>query len=70
MDLLEDSSRVFMWVSPVPQSLLDRYGLVQRFCKENRRKFRDVLVYQKNYHLSDMDKRFIDYLVQVKRELV
>lgn len=70
MDLLADSSRVFMWVSPVPQSLLDRYGLVQRFCKENRRKFRDVLVYQKNYHLSDMDKRFIDYLVQVKRELV
>ena len=70
MDLLADGDNVFMWVSPVPQVLLDRYGLVQRFCKENQRKFRDVLVYQKNYHLSDLDKLFIDQLVKMKRQLV
>jgi DNA-binding transcriptional LysR family regulator len=70
MDLLAESTNVFMWVSPVPEPLLKRYGLVQRFCKENQKKFRDILVYKKNYSLSKMDKLFLDELIKVKRNLI
>lgn len=69
MDLLSQSPLTFMWVSPVPQRLLDRYGLVQRDCCENDRKYRDLLIYKNHYHLSPIDAAFIDELMKVKREL-
>ena len=36
-ELLSRNSDTFMWVSPIPQELLDRYGLIQRVCPENTR---------------------------------
>ena len=69
MDLLSASPNTFMWVSPVPERLLKRYGLVQKCCAENTKKFRDVLVHKKNYNLSAIDNLFIDELVKVKRQL-
>ncbi|MGI5825527.1 MAG: LysR family transcriptional regulator [Bacillota bacterium] len=70
MDLLAESGDVFMWVSPVPDQLLKRYGLVQKVCRENQKKFRDILVYPKDYSLSALDKTFIDELIKIKRQLV
>ena len=69
MDLLAQSPDAFMWVSPVPQRLLDRYGLVQRDCPENGRKYRDLLIHKQDYRLTDADKAFIDELMRVKRSL-
>lgn len=70
MDLLAESKNTFMWVSPVPKRLLDRHGLVERDCAENERRYRDLLIYKKGYHLSPVDKAFIDELIKVKRELM
>ena len=69
MDLLSQSADAFMWVSPIPRRLLDRYGLVQRDCPENKRTYRDLLIRKKGYRLTDADKAFIDELMQVKRSL-
>jgi len=69
MDLLTEVPDTFMWVSPIPQRLLDRYSLVQRICAENDRKYKDVLIYKKDYHLSQVDKLFIDELMKIKRNL-
>ncbi|MEA4912323.1 MAG: LysR family transcriptional regulator [Oscillospiraceae bacterium] len=69
MDLLSEARDTFMWVSPVPQRLLDRYSLVQRPCAENTRRYKDVLIYKQGYALTDADKLFIDKLMQVKRTL-
>ncbi len=61
-ELLARNDDCFMWVSPVPKDLLDRYGLVQRECPENKKVYRDVLIYKNGYTLSKLDKMFIKEL--------
>ena len=58
-DLLSENPQTFMWISPVPDKLLKRYGLVQRKCAENQKIYRDVLVYRNGYKLTALDNAFI-----------
>ena len=58
-----------MWVSRVPDALLERYGLVQRTCEQNRRVYKDVMIYRKDYKLSELDNEFIDELCRVRRKI-
>ncbi len=69
-ELLAQNSETFMWVSPIPDSLLRRYGLVQRVCEENKRVYKDVLIYRKDYSLTQLDKLFIEQLIKSKREIL
>ncbi len=69
LDLLSESVNTFMWASPIPRRLLDRFALVQRECPDNKKLYRDVLIRKKDYILTDTDKQFIDTLVSVKRSL-
>lgn len=69
-ELLTQNSETFMWVSPIPKALLDRYGLIQRCCDENQRVYKDVLIHRKDYTLSDFDNWFIEELVKAKREML
>lgn len=64
-DLMAQNDQTFMWMSPVPDILLQRYNLVQRVCPDNQRKYRDVLIHRKDYRLSDLDKEFIRQLTSV-----
>ena len=57
--LLSENPDTFMWVSPVPEKILARHNLVQRECPDNTKIYKDVLIYRKNYELSDLDKKFI-----------
>ncbi len=57
--ILKTVPDTFMWVSPVPQPLLDANNLAQVKVKGAEKPYKDVLVYRKNYHLSDFDKEFI-----------
>lgn len=68
MELLSSNKETFMWVSPTPDNLLERFGLVQKRCSENHKKYRDVLIYKEGYKLSELDKGFIDALVTAKRK--
>ncbi len=67
-ELLAENLDTFMWVSTIPGKLLKRYGLVQRVCAENNKIYKDVIIYKKDYTLSEMDKAFITELCRVKRE--
>ena len=69
-DLLCENPQTFMWVSPVPQKLLDRYGLVQRKCSENQKVYRDVLIHRKDYTLTSLDHAFITELCMSRRKYV
>ncbi len=69
-ELLSQNPETFMWVSPIPKALLDRYNLIQRGCKNNRRIYNDVLIYPKGYTLSDLDTRFIEELFKTKEEMI
>lgn len=67
-DLLSVNPETFMWVSPAPKSLLERYHLVQRKCAENKKVYKDVLIYKNGYKLSKLDQQFITELCASKRK--
>lgn len=67
-DLLSENPDTFMWVSPAPQKVLDRYNLVQRKCDDNKKVYKDVLIYKNGYKLTKMDKQFITELCESKRK--
>ena len=69
-ELLSQNPETFMWVSSIPQKLLQRYGLTQRVCEENRRVYKDVLIYRRDYTLSSLDNLFIEQLVKAKRDVI
>ena len=69
-DLLSENSETFMWVSPASQKILDRYGLVQKKCVDNKKVYKDVLIFRDGYKLSTLDKEFITALCDAKRKFL
>lgn len=69
-ELLEQIPTTFMWVSSVPPSLREKYGLVQRSCRDNRKVHKDVLIYRKNYQLTALDQSFITAVCEAKRRYI
>lgn len=69
-DLLSENCETFMWISPASQKMLDRYGLVQRKCVDNKKLYKDVLIYKNGYKLSTLDKSFITALCESKRKYI
>ena len=69
MDLLSRVPGTFMWVSPVPERLLKRYGLVQRPCADNGKLYRDMLICKKGYVLTELDRQFLAEVEAIKQRL-
>lgn len=65
-ELLSKNPETFMWVSPMPGELLDRYNLIQKKSVGNRKVYRDVLIYRNGYKLTDLDRKFISELNAAK----
>ena len=69
-DLLCENPETFMWVSSASDKILDRYNLVQKVCKENKKIYKGVLIYKEGYKLSKFDKQFITELCEAKRRFL
>ncbi len=69
-ELLSENPETFMWVSPVPHEMLDRYGLAEKRCSDNTKIYKDVLIYKKSHKLSALDKAFITELCNSKRKYI
>lgn len=67
-DLLSENPETFMWVSPVTENTLSRYGLVQKNCADSKKIYKDVLIYKKGYKFSKLDNLFITELCNAKRK--
>ncbi len=67
-DLLTKNPETFMWISPAPQELLSRYNLVQKRCIDNKKIYRDLLIYKNGYKLTELDKKFIAALTVSKQK--
>jgi DNA-binding transcriptional LysR family regulator len=65
-DMLTHIPTTYMWVSPIPKEWLERYDLVQRKCGTHAHKYKDMLVYQKDYTLSDLEMKFMNQLYESK----
>jgi len=58
-ELLSTNVSTYMWVSPIPAELLERYGLVQKRCFDNKKLYKDVLIRHQSYKLTELDQKFI-----------
>ena len=67
-DLLSQNPETFMWVSPASDRILDKYGLVQRKCVDNKKVYKDVLIYKEGYKMSRLDREFITALCESRRK--
>lgn len=68
-DLLTKVPTTYMWVSPIPDKYLEQYHLVQRACKVENNRYKDVLIYRKDYQLTDLDILFQKKLYSAKVEV-
>ena len=66
-DLLSENPETFMWVSPAPNKVLERYDFVQKKCVDNKRIYKDVLIYKNGYKFSKLDNQFVTELCESKR---
>lgn len=66
-ELLSKNNQTFMWVSPAPKDILDKYGLVQRKCESNTKIYKDILIYKKGYKFTELDKKFVTELCLSRR---
>lgn len=65
-DLLANVPSTYMWVSPIPQQLLDKNQLVQRSCKTENNLYKDVMIYREDYQFGECDKLFQKKLYEAK----
>ena len=65
-ELLEKLPYSFMWVSPVPQDILQKYHLVTLSCKASAKVYKDVLIYRKGYRPTELDLRFIEEVAKTR----
>jgi len=67
-ELLSKNKETFMWVSPLPTKIIERYDLAQKKCIDNKKIYKDVLVYKKGYKLTELDQNFITELCNSRRK--
>ena len=67
-DLLRDVPRTFMWVSPLPEDVLQQHNVVQKHCEGLSLKYKDVLIYRSGYRLTPIDEKFIEELHRAKHD--
>ena len=68
LDLLARIPETYMWVSPMPQDLLERNHLVQRRCSAPHMIQKDVLVYAKG-HTPGLEQQFIKKLREAREQV-
>ena len=68
-DLLSSIHTTYMWVSPMPENVLQREGLVQRKCPVENHTYTDILIYPEGHSFSEPEQCFLDILSRVRDEV-
>ena len=68
-DILCNVPRSYMWVSPIPEALLQRNNLVQKQCEAADRKYRDAVIYHKSMKNNSLVKDFLEEVHKTINEL-
>lgn len=65
-DLLSNVPNTYMWVSPIPEKVLKKNGLIQRICKAEDNLYKDVMIFREDYHINEYDRLFQKKLYESK----
>ncbi|MEG1757874.1 MAG: LysR family transcriptional regulator [Oscillospiraceae bacterium] len=68
-ELLRNIDGAYMFSSPLPQEMMDKYGLTALSCKTERSVYCDILISLKNHTLSDNETLFLELLEQIIFEM-
>jgi hypothetical protein len=66
--LLEQVPNTFMWVSPIPEDLKEKFNLVELKCDFNTKTYKDVLIYRNKYKLTKRDNKLIEEINRAKNK--
>lgn len=69
LELLGNTVNTYMWSSPISERMMKRYGLRSIKVEDSGKKYKDVLVYKKNYRFTNVDESFLKILNRVKHDL-
>lgn len=61
-DILTQVPGTYMLTSSVPEKILSRYNLIQRECVIPENQYKDVIIYNKKYRFTNLDKKFVELL--------
>lgn len=67
-EILSTVPNTFMWVSPVPDEILEKYGLIQMRCGAYAKYMKDVMIFKENHVPKKYEKQLIDRLREKTRE--
>lgn len=67
--LLRKNPLTYLWTAPLPRSLLAPHHLVQRSCPDSR-EYLDLLITRTGYHLTQLDRAFLEELTGQKNASV
>ena len=68
LSLLSQMRYAYMITAPVPQRILDRYGIVERKCEFVKR-YTDMIVYLNDYNFTQLDHDFMNALYAANNEV-
>ncbi len=68
IELLEALPNSYMLSPPLPKKALEKHALTQIKCDIPNERTKDVILFQKGYNFTALDRRFIDILSQIKNE--
>ena len=66
-ELLSSDRGMYMWSSREPSFEIERYALAEYAVPVAGTEFRDVLIYRRDYRLSDYDRTFVTELCRSRR---
>jgi len=70
LELLSRLETAYALTSPMPQDVLDRFGLVQRRCDTADNSYRDALIFRAEYHMTRLDRLFIEKLREAAKRVI
>ncbi len=66
VDFLSRVPKAFMWVSPAPSEVLQRYGFVQRVCGDVAEEYCDLVIYKRGHLFSEVERLFLKELDKMR----
>ncbi|HPB17690.1 MAG TPA: LysR family transcriptional regulator, partial [Clostridia bacterium] len=64
LEILNKLTYSYMWVSPMPKDILQRYSLVEKKCSVPKNRYKDMFIYREGYVFTEYDKLFMDKVKQ------
>ncbi|MFA5341680.1 MAG: LysR family transcriptional regulator [Clostridia bacterium] len=60
LEILSSLTYSYMWVSPMPKDILQKYSLVEKKCSVPKNRYKDMFIYREGYVFTEYDRQFMN----------